>query len=105
MLRERTSPIIVICCTGLMTELILSWVVIWLSDRFFFDIPGWSLWLLFSGPLALSLAAVLIHLTLRSWLKQPPRAWGHELYGRYPEFRGLQGGAGDLGPDRETTDW
>jgi hypothetical protein len=104
MLRERISPIMVICCTGLMAELILPWVVIWLSDMFFFDIPGWSLWRLFSGPPALSLAAVLIHLALRIWLKQPPSAWGRELQGRYPDFRGLQGGAGHLGPDRETTD-
>jgi hypothetical protein len=66
MLRDRTSPIIVICCAGLMAEVILPWAVIWLSDMFFFEIPGWSLWLLFGGPPALSLAAVLIHWALRT---------------------------------------
>jgi hypothetical protein len=82
MLRERTSPIIVIFCTGLMAEFILPWAVIWLSDMFFFDIPGWSLWLLFGGPPALSLLAMLIHWALRTWSKQPLHAWGHELQGR-----------------------
>jgi hypothetical protein len=33
-LRERTSPIIVIFCIGLMAEFILPWAVIWLSDKF-----------------------------------------------------------------------
>jgi hypothetical protein len=82
MLRERTSPIIVIFCSGLMAEFILPWAVIWLSDTFFFDIPGWSLWLLFGAPPALSLLAMLIHWALRTWSKQPLRAWGHELHGR-----------------------
>jgi hypothetical protein len=59
MLRERTSPIFVLFCTGLMAEFILPWAVIWLSDTFLFDIPGWSLWLLFGGPPALSLLAML----------------------------------------------
>jgi hypothetical protein len=68
MLWERTSPIIVIGCTGLMAEFILPWAAIWLSNMFFFDIPGWSLWLLFGGPPVLSLAAVLIHWALRTWL-------------------------------------
>ena len=81
MLRKQTSPIIVICCTGLMAEFILPWAIIWLSDMFFLDIPGWSLWLLFGGPPALTLAAVLIHLALRTRLKQPPHALGHELQG------------------------
>jgi hypothetical protein len=61
MSRERISPIIVIFCTGLMAEFILPWAVIWLSNVFFFDIPGWSPWLLFGGPPALSLLAMLIH--------------------------------------------
>jgi hypothetical protein len=79
MLRGRTSPIIVICCIGLMVEFILPWAVIWLSNMFFIDISRWSLWLLFGGPAALSLAAILIHWALRIWSKQPPRARGHEL--------------------------
>ena len=77
-LRERIKSIIVIFCTGLVAEFILPWAVIWLSDMLFFDIPGWSLWLLFGGPPALSLLAMLIHWALRTWSKQPLRAWGHE---------------------------
>jgi hypothetical protein len=50
MSRAKPSPIIVIFCVGLMAEFILPWAVIWLSDMFFFDIPGWSLWLLFGAP-------------------------------------------------------
>jgi hypothetical protein len=71
MLREQTSPIIVIFCTGLMAQFILPWAAIWLSDMFFFDVPGWSLWLLFGGIPALSLLAMLIHWALRRWSKQP----------------------------------
>jgi hypothetical protein len=82
MLRDRTGPIIVIFCVGLMAEFILPWAVIWLSDMFFFDIPGWLLWLLFGGPPALSLLAMLIHWALRTWSKQPLRTRGHELQGR-----------------------
>jgi hypothetical protein len=82
MLRERTSPIIVIFCIGLIAEFLLPWAVVWLSDMFFFDIPGWALWLLFGGPPALSLPATLIHWALWTSSKQPPRAWGHELQGR-----------------------
>jgi membrane protein implicated in regulation of membrane protease activity len=82
MLRERTGPIIVIFCIGLMAEFIIPWAVIWLSDMFFFDIPGWSLWLLFGGSPALSLLAMLIHWALRTRSKQPLRAWGRELQRR-----------------------
>jgi hypothetical protein len=82
MLRERTSPIIVIFGIGLTAEFILPWGVIWLSDMFFFDIPGWSLWLLFGGSPALTFLATLIHWALRTWSKRPPSAWGHKLQGR-----------------------
>jgi hypothetical protein len=80
-LRERTSPIIVIFCIGLMAEFILPWAVIWLSDMF--SLISWdsrygSFW---RSP-ALSLLVTLIHWALWTWPKQPPRAWGHELQGR-----------------------
>jgi hypothetical protein len=66
MLRYRTGTIFVVFCTGLMAEFILPWAAIWLSNIFFFDIPAWSLWLLFGGPPALSLLAMLIHWALRT---------------------------------------
>ena len=68
MLRERTSPVIVIFCIGLMAEFILPWTVIFLSNMFVFDIPGWSVWLIFGCPPALSVAAALSHWGLRTWL-------------------------------------
>ena len=114
MLQERTNPIAVICFTGLVAEFVLPWAVIWLSDMFFLDIPKWSLWLLFGGPPALSLAAVLIHLALRTWLKASRVVQGRlnrkgartartpEPEGRKPGLRGLQASAGHRGPDRET---
>jgi acyl carrier protein len=68
---SRGRPIIVIFCTGLMAEFILPWVAIWLSNIFFFDIPTWSLWLLFGGPPAISLLAMLI-LGLAGLVKQRP---------------------------------
>jgi hypothetical protein len=76
MLRDRTSPIFVIFCTGLMAECILPWAVIGLSDMFSFDVPGWSLWLLFGGPPVLSLLAML-RWALRTRPKQLFRARGH----------------------------
>ena len=75
MLREKTDPIIVIFCAGLIAEFILPWAAIWLSDIFFFDIPVWSLWLLFGSPPALSLLAMLIHWALWTRPKHPFRAW------------------------------
>ena len=48
-LRERTSPIIVIFCIGLMAEFILPWAVIWLSDMF--SLISWdSRYGSFGGP-------------------------------------------------------
>ena len=74
MLRDRTDITSVVVCTGLMAQLILPWAAIWLSDIFFFDVPAWSPWVLFGGPPALSLLAMLIHWDLRTWSKQPRRA-------------------------------
>jgi hypothetical protein len=72
--RELTGPIIAIFCIGLMVESILPWSLIWLSDVFFFDVPGWSLWLLFGGPPTLSLLAILIHWVLRRSASPASRA-------------------------------
>jgi hypothetical protein len=66
MLRDRTNLIFVVFCTGLTAEFILPWAAIWLSNIFLFDIPAWSLWLLFGGPTALSLLVMLTHWALRT---------------------------------------
>jgi hypothetical protein len=71
MLRKQTNPIIVIFCAGLMAEFILPWAVIWFSDIFFFDIPAWSLWLLFGSSPAISLLAMLIHWALWNGQSSP----------------------------------
>jgi hypothetical protein len=57
--REPPHPFIVVLCIGLTAEAVLPWSVIWLSDTFLFDIPGWSLWLIFGAPAALTVLAVL----------------------------------------------
>jgi hypothetical protein len=64
---EPVDPLIVILCAGLVTEMILPWIVIWLSDIFVFDIPIWSEWLAFGLPPVLSLLAVLILWVKRTW--------------------------------------
>jgi len=68
--QQPTDPVTVILSTGMAGEAILPWAVIWLSDIFLFDVPGWSPWVLFGGPPALSLLARLIHWDLRTWSKQ-----------------------------------
>jgi hypothetical protein len=72
--QEPTDLVIVVLSAGLAAAVILPWAVIWLSDIFFFDVPAWSPWVLFGGPPALSLLAMLIHWDLRTWSKQPRRA-------------------------------
>jgi hypothetical protein len=58
---DLANPIVVILCVGLVAEIILPWAAIWLSDALFFDIPAWSLWLLFGVSPAFSLVAILMH--------------------------------------------
>jgi hypothetical protein len=78
-MRYTVSPVIIIFSTSLAAEVILPWVAIWLSDTLFFDIPGWSLWLLFGVPPAVSLMAVLVHWAWRISAKHlsrlPAREW------------------------------
>jgi hypothetical protein len=71
---EPIDPTTVILFTGLVAEVIVPWAVIWLSDLFFFDVPAWSQSIIFGGPPALGLLAMLIHLDLRRWSKQLLRA-------------------------------
>lgn len=72
--QEPTDPVRVILFTGMVAEVILPWAVIWLSDMFFFDVPVWSQWVIFSGPAVLSLLAMLVYWDLRTWSKQARRA-------------------------------
>ena len=72
--QEATDLVVVILFTGLVAEVILPWAVIWLSDMFFFDVPAWSQWVIFGGPVALSLLAALIRWDVRAWSQQPVHA-------------------------------
>jgi hypothetical protein len=63
---ERISPVILILSTGLFGGFVLPWLVLWLSDLFLFDVPGWSQWLAFVGPPAIGLLLVLIRWAARA---------------------------------------
>ncbi|HEY1931704.1 MAG TPA: hypothetical protein VGG99_06825 [Acetobacteraceae bacterium] len=47
----------------------MPWAIIWLSDALVFDVPAWSLWLIFGVPAALAFLAVLIEWTVQAWLR------------------------------------
>jgi hypothetical protein len=72
--RGAADPIIVTLLAGLAVEVVVPWAVIGLSDALVFDIPAWSLWLIFGVPGALTLLAVLIQLLLWTWSRQTLRA-------------------------------
>jgi hypothetical protein len=69
--RGPADPIIVTLLAGLVAEVVVPWAVIWLSDVLFFDVPAWSLWLVFGVAPALTFLAALIQCALRTWGRQP----------------------------------
>jgi hypothetical protein len=72
--QESSDALTVIVATGLAAAAIVPWAVIWVSDLFFFDVPAWSQWVIFGGPVALSLLAALIRWDVRAWSQQPVHA-------------------------------
>jgi len=70
-----SKPVMVVVSAGLAAEVILPWSIIWLSDIYMFDIPGWSLWPLFAGVPALSVLAVLVIWMSRVASKLRTRSW------------------------------
>lgn len=64
--RSPADPIIVTLLVGLVTEAVLPWAAIWISDVFVFDIPTWLLWVVFSVSPVLTGLAVLIESRKRS---------------------------------------
>jgi hypothetical protein len=54
------NPMIVTLLAGLTASVVLPWAVFWLSDVLGFDIPAWSLWLIFGVPPALTFLAAMI---------------------------------------------
>ena len=71
--RGPVDPIVVTLVTGLAVEVVLPWAVIWLSNMLYFDVPAWSLWLIFGVPPALTLLAVLVLGAHRFLGRQPMR--------------------------------
>lgn len=63
------DPILVTLLAGLVAEMAVPWAIIWLSDALVFDVPAWSLWLIFGVPAALAFLAVLIEWTVQAWLR------------------------------------
>jgi hypothetical protein len=58
---------------GLAAEVVVPWAVIWLSNVLIFDIPAWSLWLVFGVPAPLTFSAALILWVLRARRQAGPR--------------------------------
>jgi apolipoprotein N-acyltransferase len=81
--RERpVSATALILFFGVAGELIIPWLVIWLSDAFVFDVPAWLTWLSFAGPLAIGLLAILVYWTIRASRVAPAHALSHAHQGR-----------------------
>jgi hypothetical protein len=59
-----------IFCVGLALEATVPWAMIWLSDEFVFDTPAWTRWLVFGGPAALSVLALLLYEALGARSRQ-----------------------------------
>jgi hypothetical protein len=58
---QPPGPEIAIVGIGMAAEAILPWVLILISDIFLFDVPAWSLWVVFGGPLAFTLVALIVY--------------------------------------------
>jgi hypothetical protein len=59
---ERMFPILFV---GLTAWMGLPWVVIWLSELFWFEIPLWSAWLIFVGPAAIVLTILSVQASMK----------------------------------------
>jgi len=68
---EKPDLTVPILFFGVAAELIVPWLVIWLSDLLVFDVPMWATWLAFGGPLALGLLVLAIYRVFRAWPAQP----------------------------------
>lgn len=64
--QQQGSQVTPFLVAGLVGEVIVPWGVVWLSDMLGFDVPAWSEWPIFGGPLALTLMAMLIYWAVRT---------------------------------------
>ncbi len=73
------NPVVLILSAGLIAEITLPWIAVWLSDTFFLDVPPWALWALFGVPPVLTLLAMLVHwaarVCMRHLLGRSSTAW------------------------------
>lgn len=58
---QQPGPEIAIVGIGMAAEMILPWILIWISDVFLFDVPAWSQWLVFGGPVAFTVLALIVY--------------------------------------------
>ena len=65
MVSDLVLDLVKICAVGSVAEVVLPWGLLELSNRFIFDIPPWSLWLVFGGPPALACLTFAIDLMVR----------------------------------------
>ena len=56
---------------GVAGELVVPWLVIWLSDTFVFDVPAWLIWISFGGPMAAGLLAMVAYWCIHLWRTAP----------------------------------
>jgi len=73
---------VAILAFGVAGELVVPWLVIWLSDTFVFDVPRWLTWLIFAGPLAIGLLAASVYRAVRASRHSPDPVWVRTQQGR-----------------------
>jgi hypothetical protein len=81
-LRQRPMSLVaLILFFGVAGEVIVPWLVIWLSDVFVFDIPAWATWAMFGGPLVVGLLAAMVYWKLRVRRRQSSRVLAGAAHG------------------------
>jgi hypothetical protein len=70
--REPFRPLLFVLSVGVLAEVAVPWLVIWLSDTLLFDTPAWMLWLVFGAPAGLTLMAVLAYFAVETWRRNRP---------------------------------
>jgi hypothetical protein len=88
---QPPGPGIAIVGIGMAAESFFPWALIWSSDIFLFDVPAWSLWLVFGGPLTFTILALIVYWASRTHPLRVSRAMvGAGRQGQ----RGSKGGDG-----------
>ncbi len=72
MFRVNRRPILAILTAAIVSEILLPWLLIGMSNEYLFDIPAWALWLIFAGPPALATLAIGTAVIVASWVCTRP---------------------------------